>query len=123
MGEKLFCHNCFENVDYNLGKEKRKYEIKSREYEILDTITICAKCGEEIFNREEDSKILIELNNRYRKEHGLLFPEEIKKIRESYNLTQEEFSKLLGFRKNTITRYECGAIQNIEDNNKILSLK
>lgn len=42
---------------------------------------------------------------------NLPLPEEIKAIRNKYNLTQKAFSILLGFGEKTITRYENGSIQ------------
>ena len=46
-------------------------------------------------------------------------PNEIKKIRKKYNLTQSAFSKLLGFGEKTITRYENGSIQDLAHDNLI----
>ena len=40
---------------------------------------------------------LVDAYNVYRKEHKLLLPEEIKKIREQYGLSQRKFSKLLNW--------------------------
>ena len=117
---KLFCHNCNEDVEINLYEEKKVYKVKDSKYEIIDTVTMCSKCGEEVFNKDKDSKILEKLNNMYRREHNLLLPEEIKKIREMYDLTQREFSKLLGFGDVTISRYENGAIQDIANNNLMI---
>lgn len=120
MLKKMFCHNCNREVEIDTFEEKRKYTVKECEYEILDTITVCKNCKEEIFNKDKDSKILKEINNMYRKDHNLLLPEEIKRIRETYGLTQREFSKLLGFGDVTISRYENGAIQDKANNNLIV---
>lgn len=120
MLTKMFCHNCNREVEIDTFEEKRKYTVKECEYEILDTITVCKNCKEEIFNKDKDSKILKEINNMYRKDHNLLLPEEIKRIRETYGLTQREFSKLLGFGDVTISRYENGAIQDKANNNLIV---
>jgi transcriptional regulator with XRE-family HTH domain len=49
----------------------------------------------------------------------LLLPEEIKAIREKYNLTQTAFAKILGFGEKTIARYENGSIQDEAQNNLI----
>ena len=51
------------------------------------------------------------IRNAYRKKVGLLEDSEIKKIRNSYNLNQRNFSLLLGFGEITITRYESKSIQ------------
>lgn len=119
MDKKIFCHKCNKYVELKIYKKNRKYIVKECEYEILDTITICKECGTEIFNKDEDSIILKELNDRYRREHNLLLSEDIKRIRETYSLTQREFSKLLGFGDVTISRYENGAIQDVANNELI----
>lgn len=100
-------------------KENRKYNVKECEYEILDIITVCKICNCEIFNEEQDDKILRELNYKYRKDHNLLLPEDIKMIRKIYPLTQNEFSRLLGFGDLTISRYENGVIKDLSSNKLI----
>lgn len=123
MHKKLFCYNCNMDVEVDIFEEKRKYNIKDCEYEILDNITVCKKCGEEVFNKDKDGMLLEKLNNRYRIEHDLLFPSDIRKLREMYSLTQREFSKLLGFGDATISRYENGAIQDKSVNDFIVFCK
>ncbi|TAL25411.1 MAG: helix-turn-helix domain-containing protein, partial [Nitrospirae bacterium] len=52
---------------------------------------------------------------------GFLQPEEIKKIREQYGLSQRNFARLLGWGEITIHRYESGAIQD-DVHNDVLAL-
>ena len=61
--------------------------------------------------------------NEYRRKHKLLFPEEIRKIREQYGLSQENFAKLLNWEDKTICRYENGSIQDKAHNSIILFLR
>jgi putative zinc finger/helix-turn-helix YgiT family protein len=44
----------------------------------------------------------------YRKEHGLLSADEIRSIRERFNLTQLELAHLLHLGSNTVSRWESG---------------
>ena len=60
---------------------------------------------------------------KYRTIHNLLNPEEIKSIREKYDLSQNEFSNLLGWGEKTICRYENGAIQDNVHNDLLKLLK
>lgn len=106
-----FCNRCF----YENKKRKAKVNIKGTEIKFIEKVMINTKTNEEVFNLElekENDKILDSL---YRKKLGLLFPEEIKEIREKNNLTQEEFNTLLGFNKNCIKRFENGSVQNKEE--------
>lgn len=47
--------------------------------------------------QELDSATLVSAYNEYRRRHKLLLPEEIKKIREQYGLSQRSFAKLLNW--------------------------
>jgi len=64
----------------------------------------CAKCGEVVL-RFQDSKWLSEdAIAIYRKKHGLLSADEIREIRERFNLTQANLTQLLHLGANTISR-------------------
>ena len=69
------------------------------------------------FNLDDIS--LKQFYDEYRRRNNLLFPNEIKKIREKYNMSQTEFAKLLGMGAKTITRYENGTIQERTHDNLI----
>ena len=53
----------------------------------------------------------ISFKDAYRKAAGLLTSEEIIAIRETYGVSQKDFSKILGWGSSTITRYENHQIQ------------
>ena len=84
---------------------------------------VCTVCGEELFNEELDSATLINAYNEYRRKHKLLLPEEIRKIREQYGLSQRSFAKLLNWGDKTIRRYENGAVQDRAHNSLLLFLR
>lgn len=73
-------------------------------------VMVCAECGEELFCEELDSATLVNAYNEYRRKHKLLLPDEIKKIREKYGLSQRSFAKLLNWGDKTICRYENGFV-------------
>ena len=84
---------------------------------------VCAECGEEFYCEEFDNATLINAYNEYRRKHKLLLPEEIKKIREQYGLSQRRFAKLLNWGDKTICRYENGSIQDKAHNSLLLFLR
>ena len=84
---------------------------------------VCAECGEEFYCEEFDNATLINAYNEYRRKHKLLLPEEIKKIREQYGLSQRSFAKLLNWGDKTICRYENGSIQDKAHNSLLLFLR
>lgn len=59
----------------------------------------------------------------YRQRHGLLQPEEIRRIREKYGLSQVAFAKVLGLGNKTVARYENGSIADMAQNNLIELMK
>jgi putative zinc finger/helix-turn-helix YgiT family protein len=68
----------------------------------------CPKCGE-IMLRFQDSKRLGEdAIAIYRKKHGLLSADEIRAIRDHFDLTQADLTRLLHLGANTISRWESG---------------
>lgn len=68
----------------------------------------CPRCGE-ILLRVQDAKRLGEdAIARYRKKHNLLSADEIRRIRERFELTQAELARLLRLGANTVSRWESG---------------
>jgi len=106
-----FCPNCEEYTDVTLGVEKEVYNVRGEPIEIEAEVAICQKCGVKIFDEERDSRNLEKAYSHYRGKNNLLPPDEIRKIREKYGLSQRALSRLLGWGEITIHRYENGAIQ------------
>jgi putative zinc finger/helix-turn-helix YgiT family protein len=68
----------------------------------------CLICGE-ILLRYQDSKRLGEdAIAIYRRKHGLLSADEIRAIRERFELTQVDLARLLRLGANTVSRWESG---------------
>ena len=72
----------------------------------------CSKCGEVVL-RFQDSKRLGEDAIALYKEHGLLSADEIRALREWFNLNQVDLARLLRLGANTVSRWESGSnVQN-----------
>lgn len=106
-----FCPNCEEYTEATLGVEKEVYDVRGEPIEIEAEVTICPKCGIKIFEEERDSRNIEKAYNQYREKYNLLSPNEIRRIREKYGLSQRALARLLGWGEITIHRYENGAIQ------------
>ena len=102
---KKYCEECKREVETNIITQKESYIVCGEEIEVLD------------------NKTLLAAYNKYRKKHKLLLPEEIKKIREQYGLSQRAFAKLLNWGDKTICRYENGSIQDKAHNSLLLFLR
>jgi putative zinc finger/helix-turn-helix YgiT family protein len=71
---------------------------------------LCPNCGESLIPLKSAIRLQNEARDLYRKRHRLLFPEEIRAIRESLSLSQAKISELLTLGANTFSRWESGRI-------------
>ena len=118
-----YCEVCEREVETKIITRNQVFNVCGEDIEIAAQVMVCAECGEEIFNEELDSATLINAYNEYRRRHKLLLPEEIRKIREQYGLSQRSFAKLLNWGDKTIRRYENGAVQDRAHNSLLLFLR
>lgn len=99
------------------------FPVKGEPITISTTVRVCAKCGEEVYDRELDSASLLKAYEVYRSLHGLINPADIKAMREKYGLTQRGLSNLLGMGEITIHRYESGSIPDEVHNQLLLMVQ
>lgn len=118
-----YCETCKREVETTIRTQKESYDVLGEAIEVDAKVLVCSECGEEFFCEELDSETLITAYNEYRKKHKLLLPEEIKRIREQYKLSQRAFAKLLNWGDKTICRYENGSIQDKAHNSLLLFLR
>ena len=118
-----YCEVCGREVETKIITRKEIFNVCGEDIEVDAQVMVCAECGEELFNEELDSATLINAYNEYRRRHKLLLPEEIRKIREQYGLSQRSFAKLLNWGDKTIRRYENGTVQDRAHNSLLLFLR
>lgn len=120
---KKYCEECGKEVETTIIKKRESYHVCGEMIEVEAQILVCADCGEELFSEDLDQATLVNAYNEYRRKHKLLLPEEIKKIREQYGLSQRSFAKLLNWGDKTIFRYENGSLQDKAHNSLLLFLR
>lgn len=120
---RKYCEECGRAVETNVITKKETYDVCGEAIEVDAQVLVCAECGEEFYCEEFDNATLIRAYNTYRRRHKLLLPEEIKKIREQYGLSQRSFAKLLNWGDKTICRYENGSVQDKAHNSLLLFLR
>lgn len=120
---RKYCEECGKEVETKIIIKKETYDVCGEPIEVDAQVLVCVECGEEFYFEELDNATLIKAYNEYRRKHKLLFPEEIKKIREQYGLSQRSFAKLLNWGDKTICRYENGSIQDKAHNSLLLFLR
>ena len=120
---RKYCEECGKEVETKVIEKRETYDVCGESIEVNAQILVCAECGEELYCEELDNATLIRAYNEYRRIHKLLLPEEIKRIREQYGLSQRSFAKLLKWGDKTICRYENGSIQDTAHNSLLLFLR
>lgn len=118
-----YCDACGKEVKTRIISRQEKFNVCGEDITIEAQVLVCAECGEELFCEELDSATLVNAYNEYRRKHKLLLPNEIKKIREQYGLSQRSFAKLLNWGDKTIYRYENGSVQDKAHNSLLLFLR
>lgn len=116
----MYCPKCQKEREFEIREENESYPIRNETIRIIAKITYCKHCGEQIWNDQLDDENLKTAYRKFRMSHSLLQPEEIKKIRQEYALSQTDFGRILGLGDKTIARYENGSIQDQAPNNLIM---
>ncbi|MGG0667730.1 type II TA system antitoxin MqsA family protein [Lederbergia citrisecunda] len=116
---KIYCSKCMEKVPYVVKEEKFILTVRNEKFLIEGKRIYCSIDNEELFHAEFDSENQEKAFNLYREKYNIVYPEDIKKVRERYRLTQREYSYLLGFGEITLSRYERGSLPTIAQNNMI----
>ncbi len=68
----------------------------------------CPRCGEVLLRYQDSRRLGEDAIAIYRKKHGLLSADEIRAMRERFDLTQADLARLLRLGANTVSRWESG---------------
>ena len=123
MSMLKYCEECSKEVVTNIITKKESYNVCGDNIEVDARVLVCSECGEEFYCEELDNETLLSAYNEYRRRHKLLSPDDIRKIREQYGLSQRSFAKLLNWGDKTIFRYENGSIQDKAHNSLLIFLR
>lgn len=115
------CPICDEIHIIEIRKRKTKGLIKNETIEYEEIIYYCENEDDEFTPGDILDENLLRARDAFRLAHGLLTSSELKTIRKEYNLTQKEFSSILGWGDITIQRYEKKSIQD-ETYDKIMRM-
>ncbi len=99
----------------------QKMTFRKEEFDVYDYFYVCEITEKEFATPEASDLTLKQLYNQYREKNNILFPEQIKKLREQYGLTPVKMSEVLGFGENVYRQYEKGEIPS-KSNSKTLNL-
>jgi DNA-binding transcriptional regulator YiaG len=96
-----------------LKKESRVLEYRKDQFEILYHYYKCVDTGEQFTTTEIDTLNINQVHNKYRAKYGIPFIDEIKAIREKYDLSAAKMSEVLGLGVNIYRNYEGGEMPSV----------
>jgi len=109
--KRVYCPWCESLVEPCEERVEQTLSVRGEDVAVAGTVQHCSQCKTALVSEEHDSATLERAYAEYRKRHGLLSPQEIRGIRESYGLSQRSLARLLGWGEVTVHRYESGALQ------------
>ena len=95
-----------------LRLEITETEFRKEKFELVYHYYLCEDSGEKFEDERLTQLNLSQVYNQYRKRYNLPFPEEIKELREQYDLSASKMSEVLGFGINIYRNYENSEIPN-----------
>lgn len=101
--------------------ETRALTFRKEAFEVQYHYYRCEDSGEQFTSTALDEINTQQLYNQYRSRHHLPFPEDIRRIRETYGLSAVKMSEVLGFGVNGYRNYELGEVPN-QSNGKLIQL-
>lgn len=104
-----------------LSVQTRKETITFRKEDFEVVYHFYEDLGHEFTTAETDEITLQQAYNQYREKHKLPFPEQIKAIREKYDLPASKMSEVLGFGINSYRQYENGEVPS-QSNARLIQL-
>ncbi|PTB97984.1 DNA-binding protein [Marivirga lumbricoides] len=93
--------------------DKQKLTFRKEEFELSCKFYVCEDTGEKFTDTKLDEWNMTLLHNLYRAKHNIPSIEEIKAIREQYDLSATQMGGILGFGANTYRLYEKGDVPTI----------
>ena len=109
--EHRLCVSCMKEHSIDIIETEEQVTFKDIKVKFNGTYEYCANTDEYLETEDMIRANSLAVKDAYRREVGLLTSDEIKSIREKYNISQKEFSEILNWGKATITRYENHQVQ------------
>jgi putative zinc finger/helix-turn-helix YgiT family protein len=90
---------------------KKEMTFKGIDLEIEADALVCPECGLEAGTLQSAGALQLALADAYRAKKGLLTSDEIKALRKSRNLTQQQLAEIMNIGIASIKRWETGTVQ------------
>ena len=117
----MICEKCGKEMKCVHGKVSKLFVDEQLEVENIEHYE-CSDCGTTGFDLHQAGELSRNLVQKYRKIHGMLGPDEIRALRAERELSVEEFSRILGVSKGTVSKWEDNVIVQRIPENKLMQL-
>lgn len=97
--------------------------FRKEEFPIVSHYYQCEGSGEEFTDGALDNLNVIQAYNQYRNRYNLPFPDEIRQIREQYEVSAAKMAEILGFGINVYRQYESGEVPSLSNARLIQLIK
>lgn len=101
--------------------EMRDFPVGKRSAVVEDEFFRCTDCGEELYEPGQMDAVMLRASTAIRANLGLMMPDEIRALRESFDLSQADFERLLGVGQKTVVRWEKGTVFQNQATDALLS--
>lgn len=109
-GNKTFCEECRNDVEYSANSVPMTATIKGKQYSYTGIEARCKECGSAVYVPEIIDTNLRALYDEYRKENNIIPLDEINEIPTKYAIGKRPLSLLLGWGEQTFSRFADGDI-------------
>lgn len=99
--------------EMELQREFRTLHYRKEPFEVVFHYYLCTDSGEQFTTTELDNLNLLQVHNQYRAKYAIPFVDEIKAIRNKYDLSAAKMSVILGFGANVYRNYEAGEMPSV----------
>lgn len=106
-----YCPNCESETFVEEHDREEVYSVRGEQIPVRARVLVCRRCGGDLSDPERDEETLRRAYDEYRRRHGFLSSDDIRRLRERYGLSQRQLARLLGWGLVTVQRYEKGALQ------------
>ncbi len=108
--------------EMTLRIEESTVVFRKEEFKYFHLSYYCEDSGESLTTTEIDEFNINQVYNQYRDKHNILFPDEIKSVKEKYGLSASKMSQILGFGANSYRNYENGEVPSMANANLIQTI-
>ncbi|HWA33959.1 MAG TPA: type II toxin-antitoxin system antitoxin SocA domain-containing protein [Cyclobacteriaceae bacterium] len=113
----------FTGGETKLLSEKKEFEFRREKFQVVHFFYKCVDTKEEFTTDQLDELNTNQLYNQYREKYSIPFPDEIKEIREQYEISASKMSEVLGLGANSYRQYESGEMPTVSNGRLIQAAK